>query len=122
MAGNWPIAADVLGKAIGLTTEQIAAEQEDLAFFAATVCSLIDRDTGRAVDPHRHEIPGVGLPPEFVMSAREWGKLMWNQTKGGTNARGQSAEPTAPAGVGMPAKVAVWLAPFPPRIFYGGGA
>ncbi|WP_295837355.1 hypothetical protein [uncultured Microbacterium sp.] len=121
MAKNWPITGEVLGDAIGLSVEQIAAEKDDLAFFAATVCSLIDRATGRNIEPNRHQLPLAGLPPEFVMSAREWGKLMWNQTKGGTNARGQAAEPTAPAGVGMPAKVAVWLAPFPPRIFYGGG-
>jgi hypothetical protein len=113
----------VLGKAVGLTEQQIAQEQEELDFFARTVCSLIDRDTGRAKEPARHELPDGSLPPEFTMSAREWGKLMWNQTKGGTNARGQqTTDAGAPAGVGMPAKVAVWLAPFPPRIFYGGSS
>lgn len=119
MADGWPISSDVLGRAIALSAELIQTEQEELEFFAVTVCSLIDRATGRHVEELRHETDDGTLPPEFTMSAREWGKLMWNQTKGGTNARGQAADPSAPAGVGMPAKVAVWLAPYPPRLFYG---
>ncbi len=122
MAQNWPIAGQVLGKALGWGDQQIADEATELQFFADTACSIIDRHTGRHIEQSRHELPNGSLPPEFTLSAREQAKHMWNQTKSGGGARGGEPASSAPAGVGILAKVAVWLEPYPPRPGFGGGS
>ncbi|MBQ9915945.1 MAG: hypothetical protein IJO71_01955 [Microbacterium sp.] len=122
MAQNWPISGAVLGAALGFKQQQIIDEAGELQFFADTACSIIDRHTGRHVEQARHELPNGSLPPEFTMSAREQGKHMWNQTKSGGGARGGEQASSAPAGVGLLAKVAVWLEPYPPRPGFGGGS
>lgn len=122
MTQGWPITAAVLGKALGWGDTQIADEQAELDLFARGACSIIDRHTGRHVEPARHELPDGSLPVEFTLSAREQGKHMWNQTKSGGGARGGEPASSAPAGVGLLAKVAVWLEPYPPRPGFGGGS
>ncbi|MEV7874522.1 hypothetical protein [Microbacterium sp. NPDC089188] len=119
MARDWPISGATLGKALTLPADKVATELDELDLFARTACSIIDRATGRHVDPARHELPDGSLPLEFTMSAREQAKHMWNQTKSGAGVRGGEPANAAPAGVGLLAKVSVWLAPYPPRIYYG---
>lgn len=122
MTLQWPITGEKLGKAMGFPAQKIIDEADELDLFARTACSIIDRHTGRHVEPARHELPDGSLPPEFTMSAREQGKHMWNQTKSGGGARGGEQASSAPAGVGLLAKVEVWLRPYPPRPGFGGGS
>lgn len=116
MASNWPLGAADLRKALEYEVNE--DDGAELLMCMLTACSLIDRHTGRHVEANRHELPNGMLPIEFLWSAREQAKHMWNQTKNGPRARPDDV----PKGVGMLAKVEKWLEPYPPRLFYGGSS
>lgn len=115
MASNWPLNASDLRKALALTEEQ--EDDDELTLFVEAACSIIDEHTGRTKDPRRHVRPDGKLPPQFVLAGREQAKHMWNQTKNGPRSRPDEG---APMGIGILAKVAVWLEPFPAPPGFGG--
>lgn len=114
---DWPLSAEDLRKALSLAGDQ--EDDDELSLFMETACSIIDEHTGRVADPDRHLRDDGSLPPQFVLAAREQAKHMWNQTKNGPRAR---PDESAPMGVGILAKVAVWLEPFPAPPGFGGPA
>lgn len=115
MATNWPLGPADLRKALTLTPAQ--EDDEELALFIQPACEIIDRKTGRNLEPHRHETDGK-VPSIFIIAARETAKLWWQQTKNGPRNRPQQGETIGPpAGADLPSKVKSWLADYPPRLY-----
>lgn len=120
---TWPITVATLRKALGYAAEQ--GDADELALFAQGACELIDRKTGRNVDPLRHTVT-IGdvpvVPITFISAARETAKLWWQQSKNGP--RGPVTDPGAqvqgpPQGASLPRKVEGWLEEFPPPPGFG---
>lgn len=115
MASNWPITGKDLKAALQDTT--LPDTDPELALFAEAACERIDKDTGRNVEPTRHEVAGK-VPVIFVLAARETAKLWWQQTKNGPRNRPAQGELDGPpAGADLPRKVQGWLGGYPPRLF-----
>ncbi|MGZ0067858.1 head-tail connector protein [Microbacterium arborescens] len=121
MAANWPIGAKDLRHALGYSEDQ--DDTDELTFYAAAACERIDRETGRHVDPGRHEIGGK-MPITLVLAARKLAKLWWNQDKKGPRAQSRNAPEDIAAtegigGIDLPRVVAGMLEQFPPRPGFG---
>lgn len=113
MASNWPLAVADMRAAL-----QIGPSDEDeLMVFMNAACEAIDRETGRDLDPTRHEVGGK-VPAIFILAGRETAKLWWQQTKNGPRNRPNTGETVGPPmGADLPSKVKGWLAKYPPRLY-----
>ncbi|MFA8415112.1 hypothetical protein ACEPTV_33240, partial [Burkholderia pseudomallei] len=81
MTRPWPITEADLRKALGYDVQQ--GDTDELRLYAAAACERIDRETGRDVEPHRHEKPDGSLPAGFFMAARILARMSWQQDKNG---------------------------------------
>jgi len=120
---TWPISVATLRKALEYQSTQ--GDPDELALYAQAACELIDKKTGRDVDPTRHLVTIGGeqvVPLAFINSARETAKLWVQQSKNGP--RGVVTDPSAqvqgpPMGATLPWRVEGWLAAYPPPPGFG---
>lgn len=122
MASNWPLGAADLRKALQYAPDQDDAAELDLYMKAA--CERIDKKTGRASEPTRHEIAG-NVPVVFILAARKCARLWWLQDHKGERGR-RTAEDIPEAegigGVDLPRVVAGMLSDYPDRLFPAGSS
>lgn len=117
MAANWPITAADLRKELQIAPG--SDDEDELELYVAVACERIDANTGRDLEPSRHE-KGGNLPRTFILAARAAAALWWRQSKNGPRNRpgGQAGEMNGPpAGIDLPSKVKGWLTPYPPRVY-----
>lgn len=116
----WPITAADLRLALGFDTTQ--GDTNELTLFATAASQRIDNETGRDVEPARHELTPGELPVLFTMAARETAKLWWMQSKSGPSGTPKAAadQPSGPPmGADLPRKVSGWLENYPPPPGFG---
>lgn len=113
---QWPITARDARKVLGFNVPD--GDVEELGFYAEAACSRIDRETGRDVEPHRHEVNGQ-VPVDFVMAARILVRMAWQQDK---NSPRMGGEQPGIQGIDLPRRVQGILALYPPPPGFGQGA
>lgn len=119
MAKGWPITEADLRKALGY--EKTQGDTEELRLYAQAACERIDEETGRDVDPHRHEKADGALPINFYVAARILARMAWQQDKNGPRGLPQGAgdQPTGIQGIDLPRRVQGILALYSPPPGFG---
>ena len=118
MSRTWPITAADLRAALGYEANQ--GNTDELRLYAEAACERIDTETGRDVDPTRHEKANGQLPLAFYMAARILARMAWQQDKNGPRGLPTGAG-DAPGiqGIDLPNRVQGIIANFPPPPGFG---
>lgn len=116
---TWPITIATLRKALAYKEDQ--GDDDELALFAQSACERIDIETGRDLEPTRHETSG-SVPLAFIMAARELAKFSFQQSKNGPRGlpQTQGDQPAGvPFGIDLPRKVQGLISNYPPPPGFG---